>query len=639
LTGAGIASAQDSTPITVIGSGIVNPVLEALATASDTSITLSASVTGTNGGFDQFCQGQADITTATRTITPDEDTRCTQNNVKYTELLIGHDIVAFIAKPDAAYTSCLTAANVSAIFSPSAQGQTTNWQQVGAENPNIPLTVFVPQNNLPAFSVVDNLVPGDGIRADATSEADDNATITAVMADAGAIGVVSLKSATAAGSQIKILELNTNDAAGCTLPSTDNLESHAYAAGDNLLMYVNKASLEKPGLKDMLTFASSDQAASVIDGLGFVPPSATAYTKNQTSIEGTGDTRPFSSATTSFQIPADVSGPVAIAGASSGHAYLSNAATSFQAVYTQVTVEVMTEGQPAGVRKLCNGEIDIAVTDSDLTGEQNQNCDANNIQTLPIDLGKQAVILVANANSTDLACLTSDQLKKIWEAGSSQTVTNWNQVESSFADQAMTLFAPNNGDSSTDLLMIKAAGTDVPSRDDTQFNDDPLYRAAATANVPGGLTYMTWDDYQKVLANNQEHIQLVSVNSGNGCVTPGDATIGDGSYPLMRSTMLLVNTRSLTKPPVQSYLWYLASDENYNLLEGAGFRGVSFGSMALLRETLQQAYLNAQQAALEATPEATAEATTIEPTSEATVEATSEATVEATPEATAPPTS
>jgi len=621
LTSTSILSAQDSTPIRVVGSGIVAPILQSLATESGTTVTLDVNITGTNSGFEQFCLGQADLATATRTITASEDSQCTQNNLQYTELLVAHNIIAFIAKADSSYSQCLTAANLEAIFPPSAQGQTTNWQQVSAENTDTPLTVFIPQSDSPTFAVLDNLIPGDGIRADASTESNDDTIIAAVSADTGAIGVVSLKSAVAAGDTVKALELNTNDAVGCSVPSTDNVEAQAYTAADDLFVYANKASLEKAGLREWLTFVSSDQAATAIGALGFEAPSAAVYGKNQSGLEGIGDTRPFSSATTSFQIPLDVAGPVDVAGATSARQYLTDAASAFQGIYQQVTIEVKTAGQPAGIRRLCNGEIDIAVIASELTDEQSQNCDANNIQTLPIDLGKQVVVLVANKNSSQLTCLTTEQLKKTWQASSSKIVTNWNQVDSSFPDEAITLFAPSAGDSYTDLLMINVAGVDIPARDDTEVNSDPLYRAAATANAEGALTLMSWADYQSVLANGQERIQPVGIDSGNGCVTPSDQTIVDGSYPLTRSAQLLVNTKSLYELSVQSFLWYLASDENYSLLEQGGLIGVNFGSLASLRDTLETAYLEAAQTAAEATPEATAESTA-ETTPEATVEAT-----------------
>jgi phosphate transport system substrate-binding protein len=632
ITSVGFTSAQENSTATVVGSGIVVPVLQSVAAESGTPVTLEATITGTNRGFEMFCQGEADITTSTRTITAAEDSQCTQNNVAYTELLIGHNILAFIAKADATFSQCLTSANLSAIFPPSAQGQITNWQQVSPENPNIRLNVLVPASDTATYGVLDNLIPGDGIRADASSQADET-TIMAVGADAGAIGVVSLKSAITAGDTVKILELSTNDVVGCTVPSVDNVEAQAYTAAEDLFVYVNNAGMEKAGLKDMLTFVGSDQAAAAIDGLGLSPSSANIYATNLASLEGTGETRPFSSTTTAFQIPLDVAGAVNVAGATSGRTYLSDAATAFQGLYSQVTVDVKTLGQPAGIRRLCNGEIDIAIVNSDLTAEQTQNCDANNITTFPIDLGKQVVVLVGNASSSQLACLTSAQLKTTWEAVSGNAVTNWNQVESSFPDQEITLFAPNLGNSSTDLLMIKAAGIDIPARDDSQFDDDPLYRAAATANVEGGLTYMTWAEYQQVLANNQERIQLVSVDGGNGCVAPSEATIADGSYPLTQSAKLLVSQKSLTNSPVQSFLWYLASDENYGLLESSGLTGISFGRLRTLRDALQKAFLDAAQVAVEATPEPIAEATT-EATSEPIIEATTEATVGATAEAT-----
>ena len=72
LSSFSILSAQDDTKITVVGSGIVTPVLQSLITASGVSITPTAKITGTNSGFEQFCQGEADVTTAARTISAAE---------------------------------------------------------------------------------------------------------------------------------------------------------------------------------------------------------------------------------------------------------------------------------------------------------------------------------------------------------------------------------------------------------------------------------------------------------------------------------------------------------------------------------------------------------------------------------------
>jgi phosphate transport system substrate-binding protein len=378
-------------------------------------------------------------------------------------------------------------------------------------------------------------------------------------------------------------------------------------------------------------------AAKTIADAGLTVPTDATVTANKGALEGTANTRPFSEATTSFQIPPDANGQVTIAGAASAEDYLKSITGALTSQISTLTADLKFSGQTAGIRRLCNGEIDIAAVNGPLTDEQAKNCAANNIKTISIELGKQAVVLVGNASSTFLSCLTTDQLTKVWDATSAKTVTNWNQVDSKFADQKMTLLAPSEGDVSIDLLLEKASGKPLIGRGDVEVNADALYRAAATANVDGGLAYMTWPDYQNVTKNNQQRIQLVGVDAGKGCVVPSEETISNATYPLVNDTQLLVKTTSLTNVPVQSLLWFLANDSNFPAFEKAGLIGVNFGSLPALRQTLQKAFIDAANdatKAAEATPEATGEAPA-EATSEATVQPPAEATLDATAEATA----
>ncbi len=653
----GQVSAQDNNTITVLGSSQVTPILSAFKDASKANADLNITVSGTRTGFDSLCQDKTDVVAASSAITADESTKCVNNNVQYAELLIAHNILAFITPPDAAYAQCLTTDNLDAIFAPSAQGKITNWNQIAAENANTPLTVIAPKSDQATFNVLDAFIAGDGIRGDAQTEGSDTDVATLVSKTPGSIGVVSLPVAAANASSVKVIQINTNTTTGCAAPTAENVEGRMYAAAADSFLYVNRASLTKPGLQDLLNFALGDQAPGIIEGLGLTPPSAMVYQTNRDVLSGKGSSHPFTEATTSFSIPADVSGQVTIGGAANALDYLNSLKTSLSGQYQSLTFDIKTEGEVVGMRRLCNGEIDIAAINAQPTSDEAQNCSANNILTLNIDLGYQATVLVANSSDTFLACLKPDQIKTALGAPSGDAIKNWNQVDKTFSDEAITLFNPATGNTFTDLLMTKAAGTDYPLRTDGNSNDDALYRAAATANVPGGITYMSWADYQKVLAKNQQRIQLVSISNGGKCVAPSDATIKDGSYLISRDTQLLVNKASLTKVQVQSFLWFLASDENYSALQTAGFVGLSFGDLPGLRDTLQKAYVDAAiaaAAAAEATPEATTEATaeatngatsaaatveatsaptaavTSQPTSAATAEVTSQATAEAT---------
>jgi phosphate transport system substrate-binding protein len=605
-------NAQDTTEIITVGSGVIIPVLETLAANTDSGITLNTTVTGTTSGFSQFCLGQAGIVTASRPITADENSACQDNGVEYAELLVGSSIAAIVASPDVTFAACLSAADLNSLFAPSAAETITNWNQLNPDYPDLPLSAYAPQADTAAFAELDRLVSGDGLRADATYE-EGAAILTSVMEGSGSIGAVLLPEAEAGAAQI--LQVNTNDAVGCQSPSAQAVEDRLYTGGTMLFAYVNRANLETAGLPEFLTVITGPDSAEALLNLGLTPPSDTLYTKNAAAIAGAETGSQFVTDSSTFQISPDVSGFITIAGSPVTQGYLSTVTQAFSTIYPGVSITSTLDGEAAGFRRLCNGETDIAVNYDGLSEEEQANCAANNITTLNIDLGNEVAVLVANANTLYLACLTTEQLATAWSAASASTVTTWNQVDASFPETAMTLFQPTSGSSSTGLLMARSAGTDLPAREDTQVNRDPLYRAAATANVEGALTFMSWLEYQKVLANNQANIQLVSVDAGSGCVAPSEQTVADGSYILARAAHLEVNSAALTRPEVQSLLWYLFMDDNYALFAGNNLSGIPFSTLPVLRENLQQEFSAAVEAtAAEVAPEATAEPeATVEP--------------------------
>jgi phosphate transport system substrate-binding protein len=599
-----LSAAQDS-GLSLVGSAAVIPLVETFAASLD-NVMLTSTVTGTGGGLQQLCAGSADIAAASRAISADETALCESAGISYLELLIAHNLIAFITNPQNDFVQCVTADNLNAIFSPSSQ--LTNWNTLTADNPDQPLALFVPPADTAAFSILDRVIDGDGVRGDIRYAADD-AIIAAVSENAGALGVVSLKAAMNANDRVRILNVNANAIQGCVAPDADSVEQRFYPAADSWFIYVNAASLDKPGLTDLLNAITSDEAAAVVENSGFSAPSAAVVESNRAVVEkGEGGVQ-FSGDVT-FTIPASVAGQVNLVGTVAGRDYAQSVIASFTGQYPGVSVNSQLKGEVDGLRRLCNGEADIALTTNDLSAEQTRNCTDNNITPVKLDLAARSVVLVANGGSPFLACLTTEQIATIWGAASSGSVTAWNQVNTAFPEQPMTLFGPNTGATEADLLMLKAAGANTPVRADTEQSSDALYRAAAVANVEGGLTYMTWAEYQRVLANNQSRIQLVAVDAGAGCVTPDESSMAS-DYPLSQSFKLIINQSALTRTEVQSFLWFVFSDANYTLFQDAGLIGPRFGTLPAQREALVSAFdaaLMAVQAAVETTPEPTSEA-------------------------------
>lgn len=608
--------------IKAVGSGIVEPLLRALVSASGSEATFNIEVTGSTTGFEQFCAGEADITTATRQISTQEKSACADNGVNPVELVLGQDILAFITNPDADFAACLTGDELSTIYAPSAEGEITNWNQVLPDAPDLALTVFAPNEFTTDFTILDSVIEGAGIRSDATVTDD---PIGVVSQTSGSIGVVSLPKAQAAGSSIQILELDAASVQGCQVASAESAEDGLYPAATKLYLYANAANLDKPGLKDFLTFAT-DSSSAVVEGEGLVAPTQVLAQTNQDTLQAALTGQLPTAQAAAFSIPPGLSGQLSVRGSAEGFDFLQTSTTGFKTVADGVTVDTKLEGAPAGFRNLCNGEADIAFSYRDLTADETANCQANNIETMPVSVGPQAIVLVANAKSDYLTCLTTEQIATIWRADARDSIMTWNQVSDTLPDQNMTLFSPDLGNPDIDLLMLTASGQSLIERTDIELNDDPLYRAAATANVEGALTYLSWPDYQAVLANDQANIQLVQVDGGNGCVEPSLSTIRDDSYPLTRQEWLIVNKGRLTVPTLESFLWYAFSEDNIHAFQDNGFVGVRSNDLATTREALVEAFDQATIAAMqaEATPEVTAEAT-VEATPEATAEATQEA--------------
>lgn len=578
--------AQDTETINIVGSGIVNSVVESLAEANETD-SINIETTGTSAGFEQFCAGTADVVTATRAISADEDANCISNEIAYGELLVAHSILAFGAHPSVSL-QCLTPADFNTLFTPSAAGQVTNWSIYDETIEDLPITFILPQDNTVEYVILDSLVDGDGLRRDGETYTDVEDVINQLSDTEGAIAVLPYSTDLTVTESIVVLDVNYNTTTGCASPSAANVENRLYTVAQPLFIYVNRASLDaNEALDTLVSFATSADSSEDIVDAGFVAPTEETYALNADILANVVDGRLFSGTDSSFTVPENLVGQININGSANAYNLLNTTAAQLAGNNQQLVVNVTAEGQATGIRRLCNGETDIAVLQSDSADVDWAGCEANNINTIPVSIGTQAVVLVGNNASSDVSCLTSEQINTIWGSSSAETVMNWSDVDSEFPDQDMTLFGLSTLNQYSDILLSTGEGAIEPIRRDTELSNDALYRAAAVGNVEGALTYMSWTDYRRVQANNQGNIQLLSVDNGDGCILPTEGTITDGTYPLSRTANLLVSEASLADINVQSLVWRLFSDQGWTTIEREGFIGIDFGDLPAIRSSLE----------------------------------------------------
>src|SRR5688500_75532 len=85
------------------GSSTVGPLTSAageLFAEQNTNVNVSVATSGTGGGFEKFCQGQTDLSNASRPIEDEEIAICEENGVEYTELRVATDALTVVTSAE-----------------------------------------------------------------------------------------------------------------------------------------------------------------------------------------------------------------------------------------------------------------------------------------------------------------------------------------------------------------------------------------------------------------------------------------------------------------------------------------------------------------------------------------------------------
>ena len=590
LTGPALLAQDGATLVT--GSAIVEPLLQAMIAAAEIEDDVVSETTGSRTGLTMLCEGASALSTSTQAIDQDQLQVCNENDVSLVEFTLGHNILALIAHPGVAELApCLDERQLSEIFAPSATGVATTWSQLLDDAPEeLNLSVLVPPELTASHSLLDAIVSGDGLRSDALVTTD---AVTEVSAIPGSIGVSLLEKA----GDATVLSLDTVDSEGCRAPSAESVEDGLYPAASQLLLYANVARLADAGVSELLELVAGDDAATIVRSAGFTPPTEAVVRDNRERLRAAqqGDAAPL--VASDFIVPDTIAGALRIGGSGTTHSFVNSTLEAFQAQNPGLSTTSLHQGAAAGLRDLCAGALDLVFVDRLPLEEELAACSESNIDAETFSLGSSALVLLANADGAAPTCMGAAELGAVWRAESSGSILNWQDLNNEYADEALFLFAPRPGSPTMDLVLA-VAEAGLLGRADIEFDDDPLYRAAATANVPGALTFMTWLEYERVLENGQERIRLLPLDAGEGCVAPSPESIRDGSWPLSRTTWLAANSSRLTLPQLQAFLWYLASEDNLRNWQAAGYLDVRPATLNSLRATLTQAFDEAGLAAL-----------------------------------------
>jgi len=104
-------------------------------------------------------------------------------------------------------------------------------------------------------------------------------------------------------------------------------------------------------------------------------------------------------------------------------------------------------------------------------------------------------------------------------------------VDSSYPNEPLTLFGPDTDSGTFDYFTGVINGEEGSSRTDYSPSSNDNNTVNGVAGDKGGMGYFGYTYYEQ----NQDKLNAVAINDGNGCVAPSVTTAQDGTYtPLTR---------------------------------------------------------------------------------------------------------
>jgi phosphate transport system substrate-binding protein len=249
-------------------------------------------------------------------------------------------------------------------------------------------------------------------------------------------------------------------------------------------------------------------------------------------------------------------GTISADGSSTVGPYVTAAAEDFRAENSDVDITVGISGTGGGFERFCRGETDLSDASRPIADDEKQLCSDNGVEYVEFQVANDALTVVVSSQNDWVTCLTTEQLKRIWEPGSK--VASWREADASFPDEALKLFGPGTDSGTFDYFTGEINGEEGASRTDYSASEDDNVIVQGVAGTKGGLGYLGFSYFEA----NQDTLKAVEIDGGSGCVAPSVESAQAGDYtPLSRPLFVYAKTSSLERQEVADFLRFMLDNE------------------------------------------------------------------------------
>ena len=217
-------------------------------------------------------------------------------------------------------------------------------------------------------------------------------------------------------------------------------------------------------------------------------------------------------------------------------------AEEFGKTNSNIRVTVAVSGTGGGFKKFSIGEIDINNASRRIKQSEIDKSRERNTEYLEIPVAFDGISVVVNKSNTWVDYFTVEELKKIWNRGS--TITRWNQIRPHWPNKKIRLYGPGPDSGTFDYFTKVINGKSHVSRSDFTKSEDDNVILQGVAGDKNSLGFFGFAHY----INSQKKVRAVPIKKdiSSKAILPSHETINKGTYsPLSRLLFIYVSIKSL----------------------------------------------------------------------------------------------
>ncbi len=252
---------QVSGEIAIEGSSTVQPITQAAAELfreQNPDARISVGGAGTSDGFEAFCQGDTQISDASRPIDVAEEVPvCEENGVEFIEIPVAFDGISVVVDKRNGFATDVTSEELKTMWEPAAEGEITRWSQVRSDWPDQELSLYGPGTESGTYEFFNEVIVGNEEevnRSDYEASEDDNVLVQGVSGDENALGYFGYSYYENNRDALKALAVDGVE------PTEETIRSGEYLLSRPLFIYVSTEALKNnEAVKPFVDFYLSEQ--------------------------------------------------------------------------------------------------------------------------------------------------------------------------------------------------------------------------------------------------------------------------------------------------------------------------------------------------------------------------------------------